>query len=125
LLTRDAELLEEVAVPMTKRVPSGASMLLPFVVRPIAPGRGSGPLSCPDCRSPLNLIQPDETEPTRLLGICDTCSKWAYLVELEPDWKQALLIELPGSPELQRAHADAGAKPRSKGTSRGEVEPDR
>lgn len=89
-------------------------MLLPFVVKTIAPGRGSEPLSCPDCRAPLNLIQPDETEPTRLLGICDNCSKWAYLVELEPDWKQALLIEVPGSKELVRAHADASAAPRAK-----------
>ena len=59
------------------------------------PGRGSRPLSCPDCRSPLNLIQPDENEPTRLLGTCESCSKWAFLVELEPDWKKVLLIELP------------------------------
>jgi hypothetical protein len=101
-------------VPTTKRVPMGASMPLPFVVRPIAPGRGSEPLSCPDCSSPLNLIQPDEAEPTRLLGICDGCSKWAYLVELEPDWKQALLIELPGADELHRAHAQASAEPRAK-----------
>ena len=100
-------------------------MLLPFVVRPIASGRGSEPLSCPDCRSPLNLIQPDESEPTRLLGICDTCSKWACLVELEPDWKQALLIELPGSMELQRAYAEAASAPRAKGDPRGTVEPDR
>jgi hypothetical protein len=113
-LTRDAELLKEVAVPVTKRVPSGASKLLPFVVRTIAPGRGSEALSCPDCRAPLNLVQPDETEPTRLLGICDACSKWTYLVELEPDWKRALLIELPGSKELCRAEADAAADPRAK-----------
>jgi hypothetical protein len=53
----------------------------------------------------LNLVQPDETEPTRLLGICDTCSKWAYLLELEADWKRALLIEVPGAEELRRAHA--------------------
>jgi hypothetical protein len=90
-------------------------MLLPFVVRTIAPGRGSEPLSCPDCRSPLNLIQPDETEPTRLLGICDTCSKWSYLVELEPDWKQALLIELPGTEQVHQAHSDAEVDPRGKG----------
>jgi hypothetical protein len=106
----------EVAVPMTKHVPSGASMLLPFVVRTIAPGRGSEPLSCPDCRSPLNLIQPDETDPSRLLGICDTCSKWAYLVELEPDWKQALLIELPGADGVHQAQADAEGDRRAKGT---------
>jgi hypothetical protein len=95
-------------------MPPGASILLPFVVRTIAPGRGSEPLNCPDCRVPLNLIQPDETEPTRLLGICDSCTKWAYLVELEPDWKQALLIEIPDADEIRRAHAEAASNPRAR-----------
>jgi hypothetical protein len=103
-------------VPVTKRVPSGAATIVPFVVRTIAPGRESEPLRCPDCRLPLNLIQPDETEPSRLLGICDTCSKWSYLVELEPDWKQALLIELQGAEQIHRAHAEAAVKSRAKGT---------
>jgi hypothetical protein len=96
-------------------MPSGAATLLPFVVRTIAPGRGSELLSCPDCHEPLNLIQPDETEPTRLLGICDTCSKWSYMVELEPDWKQALLIELQGAEQVRRAHAEAASDPGVKG----------
>jgi hypothetical protein len=99
----DAELLKEIAVPSSKLVRSAPSTILPFVVRTVTPGRGSRPLSCPDCRAPLNLIQPDEAEPTRLLGTCESCSKWAFLVELEPDWKKVLLVELPDADALGRA----------------------
>ncbi len=87
------------------------SAMLPFVVRTIAPGRGSRSLSCPDCRRPLSLIQPDESEPTRLLGTCDTCSKWAFLVELEPDWQKLLLIEIPDGEAIRRAHPEIEADP--------------
>ena len=90
-------------MPSSKLVRSVPSAILPFVVRTIAAGRGSRPLCCPDCRAPLNLIQPDENEPTRLLGTCESCSKWAFLVELEPDWKKVLLIELPDADALGQA----------------------
>lgn len=102
-------------MPSTKRVPSGSSTILPFVVRTIGPTRGSEPLSCPDCRSPLNLIQPDEIDPGRLLGVCDSCSKWAYLIELEPDWKKALVIELPDGDEVRRGPANREDAPRTQG----------
>ena len=68
-------------------------------------------MSCPDCRRPLSLIQPDESEPTRLLGTCDTCSKWAFLVELEPDWQKLLLIEIPDGEAIRRAHPEIEADP--------------
>jgi hypothetical protein len=93
-------------VPSPKPVSLTASTTLPFVVRTIAPGRGSQSLSCPDCQSPLSLIQPDENEPTRLLGTCDTCSKWAFLVELEPEWQKLLLIELPDGQSILRGHPE-------------------
>jgi uncharacterized protein YbaR (Trm112 family) len=88
-------------VPSPKPVPM-APTLLPFAVRTIASGRGARALCCPKCRSPLNLIQPDENEPSRLLGTCDRCSKWAFLVELEPEWRKALLVELPDSDAIHR-----------------------
>jgi len=90
-------------VPSSKPARSAPSTILPFVVRTITPARGSQPLCCPDCCSPLNLIQPDENEPTRLLGTCESCSKWAFLVEVEPDWKKVLLMELPDADTLGRA----------------------
>jgi len=89
-------------VPSPKPVPPAPSMILPFAVRTIAAGRGARALCCPDCRSPLNLIQPDENEPSRLLGTCDRCAKWAFLVELEPDWRRVLLVELPDSDSIHR-----------------------
>ena len=66
-----------------------------FVVRIISVGQGTPLLCCPDCAIPLNLLQPDENDPCRLLGTCECCSKWVFLVELEPDWKKTLLVELP------------------------------
>lgn len=103
-------------MPSPKRAPSEAATILPFVVRMLEAGRGSRNLRCPDCRSPLNLIQPDEGEPARLLGTCDTCEKWAFLVELEPDWRRVLLVELPDGESIRRAHEQAeDAPPGEKG----------
>jgi hypothetical protein len=65
-------------------------------------GQGTRSLCCPDCSVPLNLLQPDECEPARLLGTCDSCSKWAFLVELEPDWSKVLLVELPSNETIQQ-----------------------
>ncbi len=90
----------------TKPAKPRSSRTQPFVVRTVRPGRKSRSLCCPSCHSPLNLIQPDEDEPTRLLGTCDSCSKWCFLVELEPEWRKALLVELPGGDELRRDHAE-------------------
>jgi hypothetical protein len=101
-------------VPSPKPRPSVPSTILPFVVRTIAAGRGSRILYCPSCRSPLNLIQPDENEPTRLLGTCDSCAKWAFLVELEPEWRKALLVELPDGESIRRGHSDREDAPQDR-----------
>jgi hypothetical protein len=111
---RNVGLFEEVAVPSRKPAQSAPSTMLPFVVRTITPG-ASRRLRCPDCHSPLNLIQPDENEPARLLGTCDSCMKWSFLVELEPDWRKALLVELPGGDEILRGQA--GLEPAPSGRS--------
>jgi uncharacterized protein YbaR (Trm112 family) len=102
-------------VPSPKPVPSAPSTILPFVVRTVTAGRGSRALCCPSCRSPLNLIQPDENEPTRLLGTCDSCAKWSFLVELEPEWRKALLIELPDGESLLRDYPHVDVAPRDRG----------
>lgn len=93
---------------------SAPSPTLPLVVRTIVAARGSRGLCCPTCRSPLNLIQPDENEPTRLLGTCDTCVKWAFLVELEPEWRKALFVELPDSDSVRQGHSDEAPPPQEK-----------
>ncbi len=59
-------------------------------------------LCCPHCQVSLNLHQPDLEQPSQLLGTCDDCSRWFYLVESELDWEGTLLFELP-SPEAIRA----------------------
>jgi hypothetical protein len=58
-------------------------------------------LSCPECEVPLDLHQPDDNQPTRLLGICCACNRWYLLVETESDWTSALLFELPGAEEIR------------------------
>jgi hypothetical protein len=100
-------LFEEIAVASTKPAKSAESTVLPFVVRTIEPGVESGALECPACQSPLNLIQPDENDPTRLIGTCESCSAWGVLVELEPDWQKALLIEVPGGDQVCENHEQA------------------
>jgi uncharacterized protein YbaR (Trm112 family) len=78
-----------------------------FVVRTITMSPGTTLLCCPDCQIPLNLLQPDENDPSRLLGTCERCSKWVFLVELEPDWKKSVLVELPGGDVICRGLAEA------------------
>ena len=75
---------------------SVSSTTIPLIGRTIVVGRGSRGLRCPGCTSPLNLLQPDENNPVRLLGICDTCGKWTVLVELEADVAQGLALRTPG-----------------------------
>jgi hypothetical protein len=73
-----------------------------FVTRIISRGQGTRSLCCPDCSVPLDLLQPDENEPARLLGTCESCSKWVFLVELKPDWSKVLLIELPSTDTIRQ-----------------------
>jgi uncharacterized protein YbaR (Trm112 family) len=80
-----------------------------FLVRTVITEQDLHPLRCPDCKHRLNLIQPDENEPSRLLGTCDGCSKWFFLVELEPDWKKTILVELPDGDAMVRKIAAARA----------------
>jgi hypothetical protein len=103
-VTRTTSNLKEASVPSPKPVPLAPSTTVSLVVRTIAVGRGSRALCCPECFSPLNLIQPDENEPTRLLATCDCCAKWGVLIELEPEWRKALFIELPDGESVLREH---------------------
>ena len=80
------------------------STTIPLIGRTIVVGRGSRGMRCPGCTSPLNLLQPDENNPVRLLGICQSCGKWTILVELEPVWRKALLFEIPNEEVLLRDH---------------------
>ncbi len=49
---------------------------------------------CPDCAEPLELHQPDERSPDRLLGICDCCRRW-FLIHPGRGASHLLLVALP------------------------------
>ena len=90
-------------MPSSRPAPKGPKpATVGFVVRTITLGQGAPRLCCPDCQIPLNLLQPDENDPSRMLGTCDHCSKWVFLLELEPDWTKSLLVELPSSDAIIR-----------------------
>jgi hypothetical protein len=98
----DAVESREVSLQPSRRgltVPSPVTFEL--VTRPLTMKPGASPLCCPDCRVPLDLHQPDEEEPAQLLGICDDCSKWYFLVEMEADWNGTLLFELPSAETIR------------------------
>lgn len=69
---------------------------------------------CPNCQVPLDLHQPDEAQPSQLLGLCDGCSRWFFLVESELDWEGMLLFELP-SAEMIRGTFAIASPPRARG----------
>lgn len=51
---------------------------------------------CPRCHHDLDLHQPDENMPGRLLATCGSCAGWYLLMELKQDWSEVLVTELPG-----------------------------
>ena len=76
---------------------------------------GAHSLHCPDCQIPLDLHQPDEDQPTQLLGTCGGCSKWFLLVEIEPNWNETLLFALPCADNIRAARPIARALTRVSG----------
>jgi hypothetical protein len=92
----DAEEGREQAV---KRSHLDVSQSIPLnfelVARALNAGTWTNSLCCTTCRVPLNLHQPDEETPSQLLGTCDCCSRWFFLVESELDWEGMMLFELP------------------------------
>jgi hypothetical protein len=61
----------------------------------------SRPLCCPACQVPLNLHQPDEEQPAQLLGTCDDCGRWFFLVESEVEWEGTLMFALPSAETIR------------------------
>jgi hypothetical protein len=74
---------------------------LEWVTRPVTMVPGASSLCCPDCQAALDLQQPDVDLPEQLLGICKSCSKWFFLVELEEDWNGTMLFELPSAATMR------------------------
>ena len=98
----DAEESREVSMQPSQTVLSKSSALtFEVVARPVPPDTGTGSLCCPACHVPLDLHQPDEELPSQLLGTCEWCSKWFFLVEIDADWNGSLLFELPGAEDIR------------------------
>jgi len=76
-------------------------MTFELVARVVNTNSWAYSLCCPKCQVPLNLHQPVEEEPSQLLGTCDCCSGWFFLVESELDWEGTLLFELPGADTIR------------------------
>jgi hypothetical protein len=61
----------------------------------------SNSLFCTSCTLPLDLHQPDEENPLQLLGTCNSCSRWFFLLEGESEWDSTILLELPAADEIR------------------------
>lgn len=75
---------------------------LSLAMRIVAMPNAAESFECPSCSGPLNLLQPDENDPGRLLGTCESCSTWSLMVEIEPDWRTVVVIDLPDGEEILR-----------------------
>ena len=68
--------------------------------------------SCLDCKDSLDIHQPDERNPDRLLGICASCGAW-YLLEVagaDGHAASGLIARLPEPGVLKRS-AEAPTTP--------------
>ena len=74
-------------------------------------GRTRAP-SC-TCGGALDLCQPDEREPDRLVGVCTDCDAWIYRVPTGDG--RVLALELPG-PAAAPAAAEMGPDDSSRGS---------
>jgi hypothetical protein len=98
----DAEESREVSMKPSQTVLSKSSALtIEVVARPVPADTGTGSLCCPGCHIPLDLHQPDEELPSQLLGTCEWCLKWFFLVEIDADWNGSFLFELPGADDIR------------------------
>jgi hypothetical protein len=76
------------------------------VAHPVIYTQESEPLECPECQGPLDLHQPDENQPTKLVGTCFVCSKWFLVIDIENVCMHTLLVELPCAERI-REHFEA------------------
>jgi hypothetical protein len=89
---------------------SSAPTALPFelLARAVSLASPMDALACPECRDALDLHQPDENQPAHLLGTCASCGNWYFLVELEADWRRAVLFDLPSVAAIRQMFNSPG-----------------
>jgi hypothetical protein len=78
-------------------------LTLELVARSVSSNARANSLQCPDCQVALNLHQPDVEQPSQLLGTCECCSRWFFLVENGLDCGEMLLFELPTAETIRAA----------------------
>jgi hypothetical protein len=71
------------------------------VARPVVKSPESTTFWCPECQTPIERHQPDESQPNELLGTCSLCSKWFLLIEIEDECRLALMVELPSAERIR------------------------
>ncbi len=91
--------------PSLAEVSQSIPLSFELVARAVSTQSRANSLCCPTCQIPLNLSQPDEEQPSQLLGTCECCSRWFFLVESELDWEGMLLFELPSAETVRRMFA--------------------
>jgi hypothetical protein len=74
-----------------------------LVARALSSNGWANSLCCPECQVTLNLHQPDEEQPSQLLGTCDCCSRWFFVVESDLESDEMLLFELPTAETIRAA----------------------
>jgi hypothetical protein len=73
-------------------------------VRTVELGTGELEPRCDHCRHPLNLHQPDEGLPSRLLATCGDCFRWFALFALDEDGAECLIVELPEGSFMEQVY---------------------
>ncbi len=72
-----------------------------LVARPVVLAPGCTTLCCPECQASIDRHQPDDSQPSLLLGTCLLCSRWFLLIEIEDVWGLTLLVELPSADRIR------------------------
>ena len=98
--------------PTRLKIPGTGKVAVDLNVRVIAPDDGGSAPGCPHCESGLNLHQPDECTPDRLLATCDSCFRWYCLVELGDREMRVLMVELPSKSVIEKAFRETPMDPR-------------
>jgi len=96
---------EEAVKPSHIEISQTFPLSFESVARAVSTQSRADSLCCTACQIPLNLSQPDEEQPSQLLGTCEGCSRWFFLVESELDWEGMLLFELPSAETIRRMSA--------------------
>jgi hypothetical protein len=94
---------EEAMKPSHFALGRSSPLAFELVARSVNSNAWANSLCCPECQITLNLHQPDEEQPSQLLGTCDGCSKWFFVLENDLELDEMLLFELPTAETIRAA----------------------